>query len=268
MSTAQRAKMEPEAQYAAILEHTVRAYTTAEQAAAAVADCLVSRDARCRAAVQQYEQELDRLDREIDGSVSSAIAEVTPDQARELLSAMKMVIDLERIGDLLASVADCAGALDGRLRPDDVNDLVKMATLLEKMLGDAHGASIVRNVDRAIAVLRADADMDRYRNILLLRHLELAQSHGTADTVHVLFMAQALERAGDHVKNLAEEVCHLATGHTVRHVLRGAADKPYEQMYLQQLRFRHGISSVAAGVHPAAAAPQPAKTGLGGDPAK
>ena len=81
-------------------------------------------------------------------------------------------------------------------------------------------------------------------------------------------MAQALERAGDHVKNLAEEVCHLATGHTVRHVLRGAADKPYEQMYLQQLRSRHGISAIAAGANPAAAPPQPAKTGSGGDPAK
>ena len=78
--------MGPEMQYAAILERTVRAYTIAEQAAAAVADCLISRGARCRSVVQQYEQELDRLDREIDGSVSHAIAEMTPDQARELLA--------------------------------------------------------------------------------------------------------------------------------------------------------------------------------------
>ena len=133
----------------------------------------------------------------------------------------------------------------------------------KKCWGDAHDASLVRNVDRAVAVLRADADMDRYRNIILQRHLELAQSHGTADTVHVLFMAQALERAGDHVKNLAEEVCHLATGHTIRHVLGGADKRPYEQMYLQQLRFRHGINAIATAANSAGKWPPPAKSGPG-----
>jgi len=44
------------------------------------------------------------------------------------------------------------------------------------------------------------------------------------ESFHVLFMTQALERAGDHAKNLAEEVCHLVSGHSVRHVLR-AYDK-------------------------------------------
>jgi phosphate uptake regulator len=50
-------------------------------------------------------------------------------------------------------------------------------------------------------------------------------------------MTQALERAGDHAKNLAEEVCHLVSGHSVRHVLR-AYDKPMEQMFIEDLRRR------------------------------
>jgi len=52
-----------------------------------------------------------------------------------------------------------------------------------------------------------------------------------------LFMTQSLERAGDHAKNLAEEVCHLVSGHTVRHVLR-SYDKPLEQMFIDDLRRR------------------------------
>ena len=51
-------------------------------------------------------------------------------------------------------------------------------------------------------------------------------------------MTQSLERAGDHVKNLAEEVCHLATGHSVRHLLK-VRDLPAEQLYLEHLRRLH-----------------------------
>ena len=53
-------------------------------------------------------------------------------------------------------------------------------------------------------------------------------------------MTQSLERAGDHAKNLAEEVCHLVSGHSVRHVLR-AYDKPVEQMFIEDLKRRQKI---------------------------
>ncbi len=232
---------EPESQYAGILERTVRAFTTALAAAASVADCLASKSDSCYQAVQRAEEQLDRLDREIDVSVTAAIAEVTPLEARELLSSMKIVIDLERVTDLFASVAGCGSALGNRLAMADVTDLVRMATLVENMLSDAFGAFTVRNVDRAMAVLRADAEVDRLRNLLMIRHLEQAQGLGVQDSMQVLFMAQSLERSGDHVKNVAEEIGHLTTGHTLRHVLR-VRSKSDEQMYLEYLKNRHGIA--------------------------
>jgi len=51
-------------------------------------------------------------------------------------------------------------------------------------------------------------------------------------------MTQSLERAGDHAKNLAEEICHLVSGQTVRHVLR-SYDKPVEQMFIDDLKRKH-----------------------------
>jgi phosphate uptake regulator len=48
-------------------------------------------------------------------------------------------------------------------------------------------------------------------------------------------MAQALERSGDHAKNAAEEICHLISGQSVRHLLR-AKDKSYEQLFIEWLR--------------------------------
>jgi phosphate uptake regulator len=58
-----------------------------------------------------------------------------------------------------------------------------------------------------------------------------------------LALAQVLERAGDHAKNLAEEVCHMVSGHTVRHPARRNS-VCLEQMYLEHLFERHAINTI------------------------
>ena len=148
---------------------------------------------------------------------------------------MKFMIGLERIGDLLLSFANSAHAADGRLDPQDVRELTQMATLLEKMLTDVGDSFSHRNVKKAIDVLRADAEMDRLRNLIFLRHIENPENIARQASLQVIFMTQSLERAGDHTKNLAEEVCHFVSGHTVRHVLM-AYDKPIEQMFIDWLK--------------------------------
>jgi len=240
MASGEIARMDPGSAYAGILDRAVRAYMLAQGAAASLADALATKTASHFEAVEQAEAELDRIDREIDTTVASAVSESSPKQARELLTAMKIVIDLERIGDLMASVASCARALKERLDAEDSGELIRMTTTLERMLADAHGAFITRNLDRALAVLRMDSEIDRRRNLLMIRHLEQAPMHTPHESVHVLFMAQSLERAGDHVKNVAEEVCHLVSGQTLRHLLQGAA-KSDEQMYLDLLRREHSM---------------------------
>jgi phosphate uptake regulator len=85
--------------------------------------------------------------------------------------------------------------------------------------------------------LRADAGMDRLRNLIFMRHIENPENAQRQASLQVIFMTQSLERAGDHAKNLAEEVCHLVSGHTVRHVMM-TYDKPIEQMFLDWLRQR------------------------------
>ena len=103
------------------------------------------------------------------------------------------------------------------------------------MLGDVHDAFSQRDINKALAVLRADAELDRLRNLVFMRHLDQHDNSPRQESFHVLFMTQSLERAGDHAKNLAEEVCHLVSGHTVRHVLR-SYDKPMEQMFIDELK--------------------------------
>lgn len=218
-----------------LLQLTRRACETAATAVAQASIGVVHANHEALDLVMHCERELDRIDREVDQRVTAAITRVSRDEARELLACMKFVVDLERIGDLLSSFAARGKSVAVRLTSDDLNDLTRMAMVLEQMLADAQTALAKRDLDRAIAVLRADAEIDRLRNLIFIRQLE--SSERTQDSVQLLFMAQALERSGDHAKNLAEEVCHLVSGTSVRHTLR-QADKPYEQMFLDWLRKR------------------------------
>ena len=214
---------------------TLRACQVAKLAVSHAADALGTNDAALFKVVQQCEVELDDLDRELDQKVCAALEDTSEEQRRELLACMKCMTGMERIGDLVASFASGAQALGRRMEPGDVQDLIRMASVLENMLADVYDAFSTRDAKRALAVLRADAEIDRLRNLLFIRHVENPEGEPRHESIQVLFMAQALERAGDHAKNLAEEVCHFVSGHTLRHVLR-AGDRSYEQMFLDWLR--------------------------------
>jgi phosphate transport system protein len=186
---------------------------------------------------RQWEEDLDHLDREINEAVTSAVTNCSPSDAAGLLACLKLVNELERIGDLLLGFANRAGTLYGRLAGADVKDLEVMANLLHKMLVDATKSFRTRDTKLAMAVLRADTEMDRLRNLLFVRHIENPDHEPHQESFHVVFMTQALERSGDHAKNMAEEVVHLVSGHSVRHVLR-SQDKPDEVRFVDFMRRR------------------------------
>jgi phosphate transport system protein len=234
MSTAIKAP-DPEPAHQYIVRRTVEACHMAKEAAGAAAEGIATGSTALLNSLRQRERELDTLDMEIDSGVTTAITEVGPAEARELLACMKFMIGLERIGDLLLSFANSALAVSGRIDSEDTRDLTQMATILEKMLTDCGAAFSSREIGKAIDVLRAE--MDRLRNLIFLRHIENPENLVRQASLQVIFMTQSLERAGDHAKNLAEEVCHFVSGHTVRHVLL-AYDKPVEQMFIDYLRRR------------------------------
>jgi phosphate transport system protein len=213
---------------------TLLSCEVARGAAATLAEALASGSRESHASISEAELRLDQFDREIDERVTELLSS-GPSNARELLACMKFIVDLERIGDLLASVSSCAVGLQRRLSMQDMGDLIRMATILEHMLVDAQTSLANSNLELVLAILRADAELDRLRNIVLMRHLEGAPETAPHDSIHVVFMAQALERSGDHVKNLAETICHLVTGKSVRHVSHRDG-RSTEQMYLDFLR--------------------------------
>src|ERR1700681_2639081 len=109
--------------------------------------CLVAKDGASNAgefirdsskmaflAVKDCEKELDRIERQVDEKITSAITEVTEPEARELLACLKFITDLERIGDLTWSVTKRLQAVTTRLQADDKRDLLAMSGTLQTML--------------------------------------------------------------------------------------------------------------------------------------
>jgi phosphate transport system protein len=237
MSTARAESLSPEPAHRQIVRRTVEACRLAKEAAGAAAEGIATGSNALLNSLRHRERELDTFDMEIDSAVTGIITEVDPSDARELLACMKFMISLERIGDLLLSFANSAQAAAGRIDTEDTRDLTHMATILEKMLTDVGQAFSDRDVGKAVDVLRADSEMDRLRNLIFLRHIENPENIARQASLQIIFMTQSLERAGDHAKNLAEEVCHFVSGHTVRHVLK-TYDKPVEQMFIDYLRRR------------------------------
>jgi phosphate transport system protein len=218
-----------------LLELTLDAFRVAHRAAIAAAEGIATFSKASFGEVRDCERELDSLDRDIDDLVTTAITKVSSGEARMLLACMKFGISLERIGDLLLSFVNRAEAVAASMYHDDLRDLMVMTSQLEGMLSSVEVAFRDRSLDKAVSVLRSDAELDRLRNVVTFRHLEPVEGVRRLDSFHVLFMAQEIERAGDHVKNMAEEVCHLVSGRTMRHVLRGY-DRPVEQLFLDHMK--------------------------------
>lgn len=225
------AQPEPDSEYSGILERANHAFTLAQCSAGETVVVLTTDSKSALEKVERCERDLDRIDRETDASIASAIAGGNHSEPRDLLACLKFIIDLERIGDLLSSVATCGHSIGPRLSMDDMSELLRMCCILERMIADAQRAYSGRSVDQALNVLRLDEELDRLRNVILCRHLERARFGINSDTVKVLFMAQSLERAGDHVKNVSEEICHLVSGRTIRHLIR-SMNRPSEQTHL------------------------------------
>lgn len=98
-------------------------------------------------AVQQCERELDLAEREIDNGVPEAITRAGEAKVREMLAALKFITDLERIGDLLLWVANRARQTE--LSADDVERIVAMVSVLDKMLEHADRAYAKRDIEAA-----------------------------------------------------------------------------------------------------------------------
>jgi phosphate transport system protein len=202
---------------------TLKACLIARDAAFNVRDLLTNSSRMAFLAIKDCEKELDQIERQIDEQLPGAITRVGEARVRQLLACLKCITDLERIGDLVLSVAIRVQARTDQIPGADVRHLVQMSVILHDMLEDIHRGFVSLDLESVRKVLRVDSELDRICHALFQKHLADHASEPQAISFEVLLMGQALERAGDHAKNLAENLYALIEGHTLRHPPKRAA---------------------------------------------
>ncbi len=195
----------------------------ARDAAFNVRDLLTNSSRMAFLAIKDCEKELDIIERQIDERLPLAITRVNEHRARQLLSSLKCTTDLERIGDLVMSVAMRVQARTEKIPAIDVRQLVEMSVLLREMLDLIHTGFSTLDLECARKVLQMDKEIDRICHALFQKHLAESVPEGLSE-FEVLLMAQALERAGDHCTNLAEELYSLIEGRSLRHAPKKKAN--------------------------------------------
>ena len=196
----------------------LKACLIARDAAFNVHDLLTNSSRMAFLAIKDCEKELDVIERQIDERLPEAITRVNEARARQLLSTLKSTTDLERIGDLVMSVALRVQARTAKIPNSDTRQLVEMSTVLRDMLDLIHQGFSTLDLECARKVLQMDKDIDRICHALFQEHLAETVPLGDTSGFEILLMAQALERAGDHTTNLAEDLYSLIEGRSLRHV--------------------------------------------------
>lgn len=196
----------------------------ARDAAFNVKDLITNSSRMAFLAIKDCEKELDLIERQIDERLPAAITRVNEARARQLLSSLKCTTDLERIGDLVMSVAMRVQARTAKMPASDVRQLVEMSSVLREMLDLIHKGFSTLELECARKVLQMDKEVDRICHAMFQKHLSESGAQGDPAGFDVLLMAQALERAGDHTTNLAEELYSLIEGRSLRHAPKKKAN--------------------------------------------
>jgi phosphate transport system protein len=164
---------------------------------------------------------IDRDENEIDELALQILATRQPvaSDLRFITMALKFVVDLERIGDLAGGIAKRALELNRLPNLEPRVDLPQLAALVQRNLHAALDSFVKRDADRATAVIQADVEIDKL-NASLFAELIAHVATDPATVTRVLPLTSVcryLERVGDHVKNLAEDVVYMVRATDVKH---------------------------------------------------
>ena len=201
-----------------------RLATMGERAARQIAlamRALADKDDDLARDVIKNDAQIDRDENDVDELALQILATRQPvaSDLRFITMSLKFVVDLERIGDLAGGIAKRALELNRLPSLEPRIDLSKLAALVQKNLQAALDAFVRKDADSATAVITADAEIDKL-NASLFAELIAHVATDPATVTRVLPLTSVcryLERVGDHVKNLAEEVVYMVKATDVKH---------------------------------------------------
>ena len=197
----------------------------AESQVAQAIYALVNFSGETASQVLTQEENVNAMEMEIDRDLSTIIARRQPTarDLRLLIAISKTIANLERVGDEAARVARTVQRLinsgvSSRMRLP-VNDLVFESELAIKQLRKALDAFARLDVEKAVDVLKHDDQIDQEFEGLMRKLITfmMEDPRTISSSIDLVFVAKAIERVGDHAKNLAEVVIYIVKGTDVRH---------------------------------------------------
>jgi phosphate transport system protein len=197
----------------------------AEKSVADAVDALIKRDTGLANRVIERDAAIDELQREIEERAILTIARRQPMAVdlREVVGALRVCNDLERIGDLAKNIAKRVNQLTEDLPPQTIiRGIEHMSGLVLGQLKQVLDSYATRNLGNALAVWEGDEEIDSlctslFREILTYM-AEDPRSIGRG--IHMMFSAKNIERMGDHATNIAETVHYMVEGRPL------AAERP------------------------------------------
>ena len=215
-----------------MMEHTIRAFDAdlqelarmiaemgglAERQIGDALDALNRHDAALARSVIAADARIDVLQREIEEKAILTIARRQPlaVDLRDIVGALRVSNDLERIGDLAKNIAKRVEVVGNELSLQKVMRGVEhMTELVLTQIKDVLDAYARRDADKAVQVWRSDEEVDAVNNSLfreLLTYM-MEDPRNISVCTHLLFCAKNIERMGDHATNVAETIYYMVEG--------------------------------------------------------
>jgi phosphate transport system protein len=190
-----------------------------ERAVADATTALLDHDPAIAASVVELDPKIDAEERTVEQFAVRLLALRQPvaDDLRQVVSALKVITDLERIGDYASNVAKRSLVINKMASSFALSGLGQMARLVQQNLKTVIDAAGDGDPQKAITVWRADQAVDDLYNTIFRELITYMMEDARSITActHLLFIAKNLERIGDHATNIAELTYYAVTGESL-----------------------------------------------------
>ncbi len=181
---------------------------------------VVQRDPELAAETVEADVRIDALEHEVQDQVVRLLALRQPmaRDLRNIVAALKISSDIERIGDYATNVAKRAIVLSQTQAVKPAYAVPRMGAIAQALIKDVLDAFAERNTEKAMRVWRSDEELDdMYSGLFreLLTYM-MEDPRNITPSTHLLFIAKNIERIGDHATNIAETVHFLVEGGSFR----------------------------------------------------
>jgi phosphate transport system protein len=192
----------------------------AEQQLAESIQALIRRDGKLADTVIASDVRLDEMEIAVEEKAVLTIARRQPmaKDLRNIMVAIRIAADLERIGDLAKNIAKRTHAIEGNIPRRLATGLERMGELSQSQLKLVLDAFAANDSEKAMAVWRHDEDLDALYNSIfreLLTYM-MEDPRMISGCTHLLFATKNIERIGDHATNIAENIYYLVHGEMLK----------------------------------------------------